>query len=161
MTEEERQRAEDIRRGRPVPYIIVGFFVTFVLLLLSFVYIAVRYPPSETTQEAYQKGLRYNQILEKSDRGRALGWQVAARLDQGVLNYNLMDAQNVPINDAVVKAWFVHPGDSKLDRHFDLINDGSGHYSTKADVGVAHWNIHITAARGENQIQTKIDAEVE
>lgn len=161
LTEGDKQRQEDIRRGRPVPFIIVGFYLSFMLMFFAFVYIAIRNPPSESTSEAYQKGLQYNQILAENERGNALGWKVEANFSDGVLNYSLVDSHGDPIRDAAVKAWFVHPSDSKRDKTFDLKVSDNGYYTVKTDgVGVAHWQIHITAAKGDNQIQTEIEAEV-
>jgi nitrogen fixation protein FixH len=162
LTDAEKQRLEDIRRGRPVPYVIVGFYMSFMLMFFAFVYIAFRYPPSETTSEAYQKGLQYNQILAENERGNALGWKVDAEFQKGILTCYLLDSKGEPIRDAVVKAWFVHPSDSKRDKSFDLKVSKEGLYSIKTEgIEVAHWQIHITAAKGDNEVQTEIEAEVE
>ncbi len=158
----DAQRELDRRRGRFVPWVIAAFYITFMSALIGFVVIAYSHPPSETTPEAYDKGLAYNDTLKRSAQMAALGWQSTIDYDSGRLTFGLQDNHHAPIEHARVKAWFVHPGDRKFDRSFDMSDTGGGVYISDAPLPAAGlWSVHVTAEVQDRQYQATTQIEVQ
>ncbi|MGZ3306733.1 MAG: FixH family protein [Asticcacaulis sp.] len=148
------QREHDRRRGRFVPWIIAAFYLTFMTTLIGFVVIAYRNPPSEVTPEAYEKGLAYNDTLNKGLQQNALGWTSDIRLEHDRLTFRLDDAHHAGVEGAVVRAWFVHPGNASLDRSFDLHPIAPGVYAADAALPARGlWTVHVTAEQKGRQYQ--------
>lgn len=149
----------DKRRGRFVPWIIAAFYLTFMSALIGFVVIAYQHPPNESTPEAYEKGLAYNSAIAGADRQAQLGWKSAVDFKGQTLTFRLEDRRGQPV-DAEVKAWFVHPSETALDRAVTLIPAGPGLYRGQVSLPKSeNWTVHVTAAKGADEYQTVADIE--
>ena len=156
------QREIDRRRGRFVPWIIAIFYMTFMSVLIGFVVIAYRNPPSEVTPEAYEKGLAYNNTLAQAGAAAQLGWLSTITYDKDRLVFRLIDGHHQPIDLARVRVWFVHPAESAYDRSFDLRSDGNGVYSVAAPLPAKGlWTVHVTAEQMDHQYQSTTQIEVD
>lgn len=150
------------QRGRYVPWVIAAFYMTFMSVLIGFVFIAYAHPPADSTEEAYEKGLAYNDTLSRAQKQAALGWQSKIRYSQGVISFQLRDRANAAVTHARVRAWFVHPGTAQLDRSFDLVEDGSGTYHADARLpATGLWTVHVTAAKPEGEYQAVTQTEAD
>lgn len=156
----EAQARLDRHRGRFVPWIIVAFFLSFVLLLLSFVMIAVKNPPSEVTSEAYNKGLAYNQILAQSEAQAHLGWQVKPRFERGILSLSLSDKDGQALKGALVHVWLKNANNAHLDQETDLLMTHEGVYAKSLVLPDGLYHAHITSSYGGHQYQSEIDIDV-
>ncbi len=148
------RRDIDRRRGRFVPWAIAGFYLTFMSALIGFVVIAYRNPPSEVTAKAYEKGLAYNQTLEKASLEEALGWHSVIGYQDGVIRFTLRDSRRQAIDGAEVRAWFVYPANAAADRSMTLLPAGEGVY--KATLNLPEpglWTVHVTAGKQGRQYQ--------
>jgi len=155
------QAAIDRRRGRFVPWIIAGFYLSFMTTLIGFVVIAYRNPPSEVTADAYEKGLAYNQILAKASVEDALGWHSTVVYERDVVRFEVHDSRRRPVTGATVKAWFVHPADASSDRSVDLRPVGDGIYEASLRLPrPGLWTIHVTAEKQGRQYQAADSVEV-
>ena len=144
----------DRRRGRIVPWVIAAFYLTFMSSLIGFVVIAYQHPPSDVTQEAYEKGLDYNAAIDKGAAQAKLGWTSSVSVEKGVVTFGLKDAAGKGLDGAVARVWFVHPDRSTLDRSVELNPAGHGLYSAKAALPAAgQWEIHVTAEVKGQQYQ--------
>lgn len=145
----------DLRRGRVVPWVIAGFFVAFMVPLLVFTWIAFEHAPSLVTQDAYDKGLRYNHTIEASSKQRALGWHARLELKaNNALVLTLVDRQQQPLRGAMVKAWFVRPAEAGMDQTVMMTEIAPGQY----EAAMPHpapglWEARITALSGGKQFQ--------
>lgn len=152
---EAGQAATDRRRGRFVPWIIAGFYLTFMSVLVGFVFIAYAHPPADSTEEAYDKGLAYNETLARASQQAALGWRSDTVYSQGHTTFSLRDRQLAPVRHARVRAWFVHPGDAAFDRQFDMAEDGDGTYWADTVLPTRGlWTVHVTAAVDGDEYQS-------
>ena len=144
----------DRRRGRIVPWVIAAFYLTFMSTLIAFVVIAYQHPPSDVTQEAYEKGLDYNAAIDKGQAQAKLGWTSSLSVDGKVMTFVLKDAAGQGLDGAVARAWFVHPGKSGLDRSVELTPAGKGRYAARLALPAAgQWEIHVTAEVKGQQYQ--------
>lgn len=147
--------ADDQQRGRFVPWIIVGFFVCFVLLLSSFVWIAFSHKPSEVTANAYQKGLAYNNALEAAQKQKALGWVASLAFDgKSRLTLTLSDKDKNPIKGAQARAWFVHSQSAAMDQSADMQEVQPGQYEVIMPAPRrGAWEARATVLHGGNEFQ--------
>jgi len=144
----------DRKRGRIVPWVIAAFYLAFMSTLVGFVVIAYQHPPSDVTQEAYEKGLDYNAAIGKGEAQARLGWTSSISVDKGVAVFVLKDAAGRGLDGAVARAWFVRPDGSALDRSVELNATGPGRYSAKVALPAAgQWEVHVTAEVKGQQYQ--------
>ncbi len=156
-------RAEiDRRRGRIVPWVIAAFYLTFMSTLIAFVVIAYQHPPSDVTEEAYEKGLDYNTAIDKGQAQARLGWTSSLSVDGKVMTFVLRDAAGQGLDGAVARVWFVHPDRSGLDRSVELVGAGHGHYTARLALpATGQWDIHITAEVKGQQYQLAQPMEID
>jgi len=150
----------DRRRGRFVPWAIGAFYMTFMSALIGFVVIAYQHPPNETTPEAYEKGLAYNETLAKGAAQAGLRWQSKIIYKDGRIIFILRDGLRQPISHAQVKAWFVRNAGAAFDRTVNLTEQKPGVYAASAALPAKGlWEVHVTAAlQGEEyQALTVLD----
>lgn len=152
----------DRRRGRFVPWIIAAFYLTFMSTLIAFVVIAYQHPPSEITQEAYEKGLDYNAAIDKGQAQAKLGWTSSLSVDGKTLTFVLKDAAGQGLDGAVARVWFVHPDKAGLDRSMQLVSAGKGRYTAPLALPApGQWEIHVTAEVKGQQYQLSQAMEID
>lgn len=162
MSETLTQEEIDRKRGRPVPFIIAAFYLAFIVMFMGFVYIAFKNAPSVTTDEAYLKGLAYNETIQKAEAAKALGWQTKPLLTSKSLQVAVLDRESKPLVGAVAKAFLVHSHDKKKDRSFDLKPLQNGQYGSEfSALEAGKWTLVITVAKDGQQTQSQSVHEVE
>jgi nitrogen fixation protein FixH len=158
MSQDEINR----RRGRIVPWVIGAFYVTFMAGFIAFVVIAFRNPPNEVTGGAYAKGLAYNEALTKAAAQDVLGWKSDTAYERGKVVFTLRDSRGDLIEQAQVRAWFVHPALKVNDRSFDLHPVRPGVYQADAPLpSKGRWKVHITAQLRGREYQSASDLYVD
>lgn len=141
-----------------IPWYIVAFFVVVVGVLSAFAWIAVTTEPGVVTQDAYQKGLHYDQTIAASDISAEIPWQasITARkqIDGVHLEVVLKDDRQKPINYAVVESWWVRPVEGKQDQHWKMTEKGNGVYEATGPLPLdGAWDVRVTVAVDDLQKQ--------
>ena len=153
--------ATDVARGRIVPWIITGFFISFILPLLIFTWIAFKHKPDLVTERAYDKGLAYNNTLASEAQMEALGWNAQMSLQTGVLVVQLSDKNRMPLKDASVKAWFMRPANASMDQSTTMREITPGHYeAAMLHPTAGFWQVRITVEHHGQQFQAMRDFSV-
>ena len=147
------------RDNKIIPLYFVAFFVFLALLNIIFFYIATSTHRGVITDNAYEKGLKYNDVIEKSEQQALLGWQGDIIFDDvgNMLTFRLKDKNNLPIGGAVVKAYLTFIASEGHD--FDVMlppTDISGIYQAPlAFPRGGQWNIHIYVSDETANYQVK------
>ena len=147
--------------GRPsdrwIPWAIIAFFISFMVLLSGFAWIAFHTYTGEATLDAYKKGLAYNDDIANADAQKTLGWkgmlQVMPHGNTLDIAFTLNDSSGHTINDAKVIARIIRPTQAGHDVQITLPYDKDV-YHGKADLnwpGV--WELHISATQGQHNYQ--------
>lgn len=144
---------------RWIPWYFVAFFVGLTLVLGSFVWVALASYRGVVTEDAYKKGLAYNQTLLAVEKQTALGWTSDLALvpyggKKVKIVFALRDAAGAVISDADVKIWFMRPTQAGMDQSFDVLPWSDGRYATEATLparGV--WEAHVSVRRGSDRYQ--------
>ncbi|MBS0125287.1 FixH family protein [Thetidibacter halocola] len=74
----------------------------------------------------------------------ALGWQVAARLEEGRLMLSITDAEGRPVQAGTLKATVGRPTNTSEDRVPDFAYDGTA-YVAREDLRPGNWDIWLQA----------------
>jgi len=141
-----------------IPYIFFVFFAVIFAVNFFYIYISQKTWRGLATDDAYQKGLHYNQILEAEKKQKELGWKMAISYrnlgeNKGVLEIDLKDKNSQKISDAEIEVNFKRPTQEGKDFSQKLkFRDGV----FKADISFplkGQWDFEIRAVRGEDVFQ--------
>lgn len=141
-----------------IPYIFFVFFAVIFAVNFFYIYISQKTWRGLATDDAYQKGLHYNQILEAEKKQKELGWKMTISYrnlgeNKGVLEIDLKDKNSQKISDAEIEVNFKRPTQEGKDFSQKLkFRDGV----FKADISFplkGQWDFEIRAVRGEDVFQ--------
>lgn len=84
--------------GRHVLFILLGFFGVMIAVNAVFLYFALTTFNGLESPNAYERGLRYNEVLAAEKAQAALGWKHELTLDKdGALRLAVRDAEGSPV----------------------------------------------------------------
>lgn len=145
---------QEKKRGKPVPFVIIAFYLTFIVGFFIFVAIAFQNPPQLVTDQAYEKGLNYNQTLKKSEEIKLLGYRLSADVKDKNLTVTFTDKTGAPVKDAHLTAWFIHPQMKSLDQKLPLAQNSNGTYrASVADLKQGRWTLTLVADHLGKEVQ--------
>ena len=143
--------------GKHVLLMLIGFFGLVMSVNAVFVYIAVTGFSGIETEDAYVKGLAYNETLAAAEAQKALGWRV--NLDTEGLGGDALqvvaefrDRQGYPLNDLSINVELRRPTNEGFDQRTSLSLEGEGRYlSTVALPLKGQWDLYLVAenAKGD------------
>ena len=139
--------------GRQVLFWIVGFFAVVFIANGFIVYFATDSWTGLETEDAYRKGLDYNNQIRAAQDQRALGWVADLSLQPGDnelyrLTAEFTDAEDAPVFDLEVSATLKRPVQDRLDQTVMLESLGSGTYGEDVTLPASgQWDV-VVEARG-------------
>jgi nitrogen fixation protein FixH len=126
--------------GRHVLLLMLGFFGLIIATDAYLVYKAVSTFGGIETQDAYRKGLAYNERIAKERSQEALGWTKEARLEKNELRVSVRDRDQKGVEGLEITAVIGRPATNSEDRTLELAQVGSGEYAAPAgDLGAGNW----------------------
>jgi nitrogen fixation protein FixH len=147
------------RSGAIVPWLFVGGMLLVILVNGALVYFAISSFSGLATNDAYDKGLAFNDTVAAVDAQLARGWQMAlstrvsgGRLDLAV---EFRDRAGTPLDGMAVEGYLVRPTSAGHDRAVRLAGLGGGRYEASADLPLpGEWLLTVSARRGEDTWQS-------
>ncbi len=133
--------------GRMVLIGFIAFFGVVGAVNAVFMYLALSTWPGLSTQDAYIKGIAYNQTLAEAEVQRALGWQSYVSVVRGGdLEVVFADKYNAPIGNLTVEAVMMRPlGDERI-FPVTLTESSPGHYAGSFAAPLpGRWKVEIHA----------------
>ncbi len=141
----------DLWANRWVPWMFVLAFLVVGAVNAVFVYLAIHSHTGLVTEQAYEKGLVFNQTLAKAEAMKELGWSFSVELtSEDLLSVRLVDRSGNPIQKAQVKGRMVRPVKSGYDYEIHLAEQ-----TKKREAGVYQvllhpplrgaWTVHLVA----------------
>ncbi|CAA7612961.1 FixH family protein [Magnetospirillum sp. SS-4] len=133
------------------PYIFVGGFAVVLLVNFTMAYFASSTFSGLSTEQAYEKGLAYNQTLDEVRRQEEMGWTVEAEIDpaanHGVhVTVRYADHEGRPVDGLSVRAKLVRPTARGHDREVALAPVASGAYATLQELPLPGvWDMTVEA----------------
>lgn len=154
MTEPDTARRAG--SGKRVLFYFLAFFGTILIVDSAFVYTALRTHSGEVTEQAYEKGLAYNQTLEKAREQPQLSER--ARYDAPVFRWQLNNPDGTAVSGAAVNVTFLRPVAQGSDFTISLQETAPGLYEAKpvfSHKGL--WTAKLDARWNNQQYQTTQD----
>jgi len=142
-------------RGKHVLIAVLAMFGIVILVNLIFVYFALDSWTGLTTQNAYQEGLTYNQVLAARDAQRDLGWQgnLALGKSDGAdsLTLSFTDRAGAPLAGLEITGRLRRPTHEGLDQPLAWRNDGAGRYTAEVELPErGNWDLEVSADDGRH-----------
>lgn len=159
MTEQASTRR---RPGWWYPYIYVGAFGVVLAVNLIFMMSAVKTFSGVSTDQAYEKGLKYNERMDAQRAQKQLGWSVKAEvrpLDGGLphsadIVLTVRDRNGLPVTGLAVDADFIRPTAEGHDKSLPFTEQGEGRYLLRLSLTLGgQWEMSARAHRGEQLYQ--------
>ncbi len=135
-----------------IPYIFFAFFAVVFAVNFFYIYLSKKTWRGVATENAYQKGLNYNQTLQQAEKQKELGWNLKInyypnKKNSGLLSVRLADKNFQAIKDAEIFVNFKRPAQEGFDfvKKAEFID---GAYQTEIVFPLAgQWDFEITAKK--------------
>lgn len=96
-----------IDSGKTVFLYFCLFFITVGAINACFIYTALRTNTGVITEDAYEKGLSYNEIISSAKTQPELIEKM--EIEDGIFRWNINDSHGLPVKNAKAKVIFVRP----------------------------------------------------
>jgi nitrogen fixation protein FixH len=147
------------RPGWWYPFIFVGAFGVVLIVNLFFMASAIRTFSGISTENAYEKGLNFNERAEQVRAQERLGWTVKAdvqpsregRPHSADIVVSVTGKDGRPMTGLQVAAAFVRPTVAGHDSAATFVEQGEGRYKVTAALELGgQWDMSVTAKRGDD-----------
>lgn len=126
--------------GRHVLLLMVGFFAVIIATDSWLVYKAVSTFGGIETQDAYRKGLAYNDRIAEERAQAALGWTKDARIEKNELRVSIRDKDQKGVGNLQITAVVGRPATNTSDLTLKLTEIGAGEYmATVGALEAGNW----------------------
>jgi nitrogen fixation protein FixH len=133
-----------------IPILIIGFIVSFTVIIVGFVHIAYSTFTGEVTEKAYQKGLDFGKIYKTSLMQPDDGVLAEIAIVDGQVNLKL----NTVFNDYSLEAKVVKPVSSEFDRKLEFKSVGDHRFEAiLPKLSPGNWEIRVkVVAKGDDYV---------
>ena len=138
--------------GWHVAMIIGGLFAVVLTMNITFITLALRSFAGDDVEDAYTRGVAYNDVLADRAAQRDLGWSLGVETnilaDQVVeIRLQLTDRNDLAVTGATITALLRRPTNEGVDQTFNLSTSGDGIYVGRATLALAGvWDLHLDAS---------------
>lgn len=134
---------------------VVAFFAVFIVVDAVMVTLAVKTQTGVVTEQAYEKGLAFNQTLKGAAEQEKLGWAGKIEVAGDRLTFLLQDRQGNPINGARVNAEITRPVQAGYDFSVPLEETTPYGYGTVVAFPLkGEWKIRVYATWQDKTYQS-------
>ncbi len=148
------------KKSSIIPYFFIIFFLTFICVDTSYIYISQKTWRGLATEDGYQKGLKYNQSIIAAKEQKRLGWNLEIQYlnlgkKSGKISVNLLDRNQRKITDATLTAKIKRPVQDGEDFTLSLkLNNKNLVYESLVEFPlIGQWQIEIIAEKDEKFYQ--------
>lgn len=141
-----------------IPYIFIAFFATFILADIAFFIVAKKTWRGKYTENSYQKGKDYNEVLQQIKAQKDLGWRFEIKFKQKAKNLAdlslcLFDKNNNKINDAKVAVKLRWPVQEGFDFQQRLIEQNNCYFGKFYFPKKGQWQFEFLAQKDGKNFQ--------
>jgi len=147
-------RSAPVIRGKHVLIGMIGAFGLVIAVNLVFVYFAIDTFTGVTTENPYQEGLAYNEVLAARDAQRDLGWQgEVSYLRSGgnpqQIAVTLKDRDGQPLSGLILDGSLRRPTHEGVDQPLSWRETAPGSYTAEVTLPeLGNWDLLVTAHDG-------------
>ena len=137
--------------GRQMLCAVLGFFAVVIAVNVIFVVLALESWTGLSTEDAYRRGLAYNETLSQAEAQRALGWRARVALEpladgQARLSAVFVDSAGTPVVGLAVSGELRRPTNAGADRTIALSPEAPGRYGVDLPLLLrGQWDAHLRA----------------
>jgi nitrogen fixation protein FixH len=137
--------------GRKMLALVVGFFLTIIVVNGIFVWLALSTWTGLETEAPYEKGLRYNDSLAAAEAQKRLAWhlddRIVASTDDGHrLLIDVTDVDGAPLSGLEVEIYLRRPTQADMDMQFSAGPVGTGGYAADFSApALGNWDLIVIA----------------
>ena len=147
-----------------IPWLFVGFFGVVVMVNGIMLFFALDSWTGIETEEAYRKGLAYNEQIAAAEAQQQLGWSAELAVEQpapgrAAIALELRDRAGGPVEGAEVTGQLLRPTLEGYDLTAPLTHSGPGTYSAELTLPLAGiWDLEIEVrhARGTYRLTERL-----
>ena len=136
--------------GRHVLFGLLAFFAIVLVADTYLIYKAVSTFGGLETEDAYRKGLSYNNRIVAADAQAKLGWrdQLNYLKQTKRLRISLLDREGVGVSGLKITASLGRPATNRFDRELTFVQTGPGIYEAAAPaIESGWWTVEAQAKR--------------
>jgi nitrogen fixation protein FixH len=149
MTQQDMDREDSKRIGRIVLFGFLGLFIVCGSVDAFFIVKAVDSHRGVVTENAYEKGLAFNETLKKAAQESQVSPVERLSYEGGKLNVHLKKVEDL----SLVVAHLKHPVQDGKDMRLDLTQVNGQTYASKALLPKGNWHM-ILEMKWNNETQT-------
>ncbi|MDG1287706.1 MAG: FixH family protein [Rickettsiales bacterium] len=139
-----------------IPYYFVAFFIFLAMADGVFVYLATSTHTGVVKEQAYEKGLDYNNLIDAKAAQDTLNWKSSLTLQGEALTATLSDAENTPLKDAKVTAHLTRPTQGGYDFSATLTPQDNKHYTALIDFPLkGQWDATLIVLWNQHSYQKR------
>jgi len=128
-----------------IPWYIVLFFVFITCVLSVFTWVAVTTHTGTVTDDAYQKGLAYNDTIHKADAQAAFGYVPALARAGDDIRFTLADAAGQAVDLSQASIWLFRPVNARDDLRADMRIEAGAAVFSAAGLAAGLWEVRVRA----------------
>lgn len=148
--------------GRVVLAWIIGFFMTFIVVDIIMVTMAVTTQTGLVTDKPYEKGLAYNDAIAAARAQESYGWRGEVRLDQQELVFVLRDENGGLVIPDTATVMMKRPTQQKMDQSVAMrVGDDGTARGVITDLSAGQWQVELKAQVGDRSYLYKETVVVE
>ena len=149
-----------------IPWTFVGFFAVVLIANGIMLFFALQSWTGIETEDAYEKGLAFNEQIADAETQARLGWRAELAVEpagprRAKVTLHLLDAAGAPLDRAVVTAQFLRPTQEGHDLSLALPWQGEGRYGAETALPLAGlWDLEVEVRhrRGSLRLEDRIHA---
>ena len=151
--------------GRHVALMLAAFFGLMFAVNGAFVYFALGSFSGLSEDDAYKRGLAYNEEIDSRARQIARGWQPALAFEQtgtaqGKLIFSILDAEGRNLEGLDVVATVRRPVIDGTDQSLSLVYDEENYSADVTLSGSGQWDVSILAHGGGYEEPYRLDKRI-
>ncbi len=138
-----------------IPYFFFAFFAVVFAVDIFYIYISKKTWRGVVIEDSYQRGLKYNEVLEAQKKQQSLGWESKVFFEnkgnkKGVLKFELLDKNLINIIEAKVSVELRRPAQEGFDFKKEMRVYGN-YYVVDIDFPLkGQWDFIVNAVLDQN-----------
>jgi nitrogen fixation protein FixH len=151
--------------GRHVALMLAAFFGLMFAVNGAFVYFALGSFSGLSEDDAYKRGLTYNEEIDHRARQLARGWQPALSFEQtaaaeGTIIFSILDPDGRSIEDLEVVATIRRPVIDGTDQSLSVMYSEENYTADITLMGSGQWDVSILAHGGGYEEPYRLDKRI-
>lgn len=152
------------QKGWWIPWTFVGAFLVVLAANGTMLMFALDSFTGIETEQAYRKGLAYNEQIDAAEQQAALGWTVALSVEQSgptraVIALDVSDSAGQPLDGAKAVVHLIRPTQAGYDRSETLSRSAAGRYEATVELPLGGlWDLRVDLShdRGDYRLTDRL-----